>query len=111
MRIVANNGPLKVFTQEGASGVGATANFSVETDGALTSTYNGEPEGTVALPPSFCVISPLNQACPANWDQRQVKWDTEDSSNSDFGKDGIVAVDNGNTGSVLMRFCCRGAGW
>ncbi|HEY0882105.1 MAG TPA: hypothetical protein VGD87_11270, partial [Archangium sp.] len=107
MRFVTNGGPFKFFTTEGTDGIGATANFTVETDASLTSSYN-EPENTQLLPASFCVVVPTNATCPANWDQRQVKWDTEDDSNADSGKDGRIASDNGNSGSVLMRFCCRG---
>jgi hypothetical protein len=111
LRFVTNGGAMKFYTDEGADGIGTNAAFSVESDATLTARHGGESDGTLLLPSSFCVVVPLQQTCPANWDQRQVKWDTEDSSNADSGKDGRIAVDNGNTGSVLMRFCCRGAGW
>lgn len=111
MRLVTNNAPIRFFTAEGTTGVGDSYMFSIEIDGAVTSRYGGEGEGTLMLPGSFCVIVPQANTCPTNWDLRQVKWDTEDSSNADSGKDGKIASDNGNSGSVLMRFCCRGAGW
>ena len=43
MRIVANNGPLKVFTQEGASGVGATLRGAmiISARAVLASVYSG----------------------------------------------------------------------
>jgi len=106
IRIVTNNAPIRFYTQEGADGIGATAAFSVETDGTLTGA-TGEPEGTAWLPPNFCVIVPRNTTCPGNWDAREVKWDTEDDSNADQGKDGRSSWDDGNSASVRMRFCCR----
>jgi hypothetical protein len=107
LRFVTNGGAMKFFNSEGTDGIGGALSFSVENDGSLTSNF-AEPENTQLLPPSFCVVVPINSGCPANWDQRQVKWDTEDDSNADSGKDGRIASDNGNSGSVLMRFCCRG---
>jgi guanyl-specific ribonuclease Sa len=106
MRFVNANGPFRFYANNGATGAGQDNVFTVETNGALTTT-NGEPESTALLPPNFCVIVPRSNACPGNWDAREIKWDTEDSNNSDQGKDGRIAWDDGNSGSVRMRFCCR----
>ncbi len=106
MRFVNANAPFRFYANNGSTGAGQDNIFNVETNGSLTTT-NGEAEGTALLPPNFCVIIPRNDACPGNWDAREIKWDTEDSSNSDQGKDGRIAWDDGNSASVRMRFCCR----
>lgn len=106
LRFVTNGGAARFYNAEGGSGIGTTANFSVETDGSLTSSW-GEPEGTHLLPQSFCVIVPIGSGCPANWDAREVRWDTEDENNTDTGKDGRISTGAGNS-HLTMRFCCRG---
>lgn len=107
LRFVTNNAPMRFYSTTGVDGVGGTNVLSIETNGNLTTPYN-EPEGTDLLPGSFCVIVPRNAACPGNWDAREIKYDTEDDSNADQGKDGRIAWDDGNSASVRMRFCCRG---
>lgn len=106
MRFVNNNAPFRFFSTTGTTGIGGTNVLSVETNGALLTT-NGEPENTALLPQRFCVIVPRNETCPGNWDAREIKFDTEDDSNADQGKDGVISWDDGNSASVRIRFCCR----
>jgi hypothetical protein len=110
IRMVTNQAPFRFFTDGDVASTGSTPDFSIEGDGSLTWGFNETASDTKLLPDRFCVVVRTNDTtCPANWTSRAVKWDTEDSGNAD-SKDGVIAVDNGNTASVLMRFCCRGAG-
>jgi|GEM_PF-5560388 len=81
----------------------------VKQDGNLEWNYNGTD--AAMLPASYAIIIPVSATCPTGWGQRDVKWDTADVSNADSGKDGKIAVDDGNSSSVKMRFCVRGTGW
>lgn len=106
-------------TQEGTATVSGDGNLTERLrlgsggsffNGPQYSNYN-EDGNYLELPPSFCVIVPQGSTCPTGWDQRDVKWDTADSGNADYGKDGRIASDGGSSSSVVMRFCCRGTGW
>ncbi len=107
IRMVTNDAPIRFFTD---AGIGTNPDFSIEANGNLSWSYN-EDGHHVLLPESFCTVVPRGRACPGGWDTREVKWDTEDDSNADAGKDNVVAWDDGNSASIRMRFCCRGGGW
>ena len=109
-RINVGGNPVRVEDNTLVSVNGRVDALSLVVRGPIFSTQN-EDNTWVLLPDNFCVAVPRAAVCPVGWRARSdVKWDTEDESNAD-SKDGIVAWDLGNNGSVGMSFCCRGNGF